>query len=293
MSTQSNKESSVIIRAAIIGGVFAVIAACVAGVFPILNTFIDKTLGTGNANPVPTTLSGPTNTRTVVPTTASFSTPTDSGATIVSTQTPVVQPAAVSTDYIPATMTATPKPVATVQRVATVPPALSGFTRANIDKMLGQDNWFCVPDRQDLVIVKNFPQGFVVSFPFVKVDTSNGKSFTDGQVVLGVYGTAWMSDNLPINECPVEQQLALADWVTKSSQPITRELIDSVLQGTGWRCNGSSWSIMANDAQPGWVVQYPFTSADFTSGNYGVGQVVSGGGVGTLHMVRVPKELCP
>jgi hypothetical protein len=52
MNSQNDKENSGRDRAAIIGGVFAVLAACVGGIFLLLNTIVDKgTIVFGTSNP--------------------------------------------------------------------------------------------------------------------------------------------------------------------------------------------------------------------------------------------------
>lgn len=169
---------------------------------------------------------------------------------------------------------------------------ISIITNSDINNLLGTGNWFCLPDIQDAIGVIQFPQGFVVKHPIGNIDSSGGK-YNEGEIVRGTSGTAWLISSLPLSECPPEQQVALNNWRTQSSIPITRELINSVIGTGNWGCTSASWNVTVKSFPANWVVQFPFTSADINGKKFGVGYAVSGGSSGTLNMVSMPKEQCP
>jgi hypothetical protein len=71
MSPQNDKEGSGHVKAAIIGGIFVVIAACITGVFLVVNTMVEKdkiAFGTSNPSLSPTAIVSQSQEPVIVPT---------------------------------------------------------------------------------------------------------------------------------------------------------------------------------------------------------------------------------
>jgi hypothetical protein len=167
----------------------------------------------------------------------------------------------------------------------------NNISQSTINDILGAGNWFCFPDRQDAIGIKNIPPDFVVKSPFESIDTGNGKH-KEGERVDGS-GTAWLYFQLPLSECPSEQQAALNNWLAQRSTPVTQELINSEIGAGNWNCTDANYNVIIKRFPSKWVIRYPFTSADINGGKFGVGDTVSGGTSGTLNMVNMPREQCP
>ncbi len=162
-----------------------------------------------------------------------------------------------------------------------------------MDAVVGSGNWYCFPDRRDAVGVKNLASSFVVQPPIAFIDISSGK-YTIGQVVpYGGGATAYLVGSFPTSECPLGQLKALAEWISKSNQPATRALIDSLLGKGNWYCPDVPYAVNVVRVPGNWIVQYPFTAASYNSLNYGLGEALAGGGTATLWMLPLPKSECP
>ncbi|MCJ7740768.1 hypothetical protein MUP32_05670 [Candidatus Microgenomates bacterium] len=81
------------------------------------------------------------------------------------------------------------------------------FTAAQLNAVLGVNNWTCFYDRTDAVAVKNWPAGQIVAFPLSAVD--KGVKYTLGQAVPGTgAATAWLGGVLPVDQCPSASSVA-------------------------------------------------------------------------------------
>ena len=165
--------------------------------------------------------------------------------------------------------------------------------RSDIDALFGSGNWFCFPDRPDSVGVKKLPEQFIVKYPLISVDIS-GYTFTVGQTAGGVAGgTAYLQTVIPHNQCPYNQQAALAEWGQLMQKPLTRELIDSMLGPGNWYCLDQTNALRINDVKPQQIVQYPLIAIDKDNVKYPVGELVPAGGKATAWIQMVlPTSEC-
>lgn len=75
-------------------------------------------------------------------------------------------------------------------------------TRSDIDGLLGQGNWYCLPDYPTGVKAINVPNGFVVKQPMTSVDKLDVRYYKGDVVPAGGEATVWFSNNVYPNECP-------------------------------------------------------------------------------------------
>lgn len=150
-------------------------------------------------------------------------------------------------------------------------PVEGTFTAADIDRVIGQNNWFCFPDRLDAIGVRSWPLGGKIDWPLSSVD--KGSKYVRGEVVPGTGGaTAWLSGTLPASECPgvstpptptptnvanaTEVPLTATPTATPASSSSISEMLDAMLPGQWTRFDDRRNAVAVN-ATESWDIQYP------------------------------------
>ena len=228
-------EGSYHVKSAIIGGIFALIAACIGGAFLLVNTLIEKGF----------TISGP-----------GFQVgglPTQESATTITEEVPTGSivypefsesdidkvvgagnwmcvdgyPTSVSIDNIPVDFVVQ-YPFSRVDKdeesfpVGAVVPQgsyatgwLEGelpnnkcslfqpkVTMREIDMLLGKGNWSCLSQYPNGVRVENVPSNLIVNSPIILVDKNNVRYYKGEKVQSGNVATVWFANEISLSECP-------------------------------------------------------------------------------------------
>jgi len=164
MDLQNEKNDSKSLKSEYIKGMFALLAACIAGVFLILNTMVDKDIinfKTSSQNPTPTS-----------------DYPFETAAPPIQLSSFDNQP------FIP-------------------PPTISSvyFTENDIDNAIGKGYWRCIDGSPKSISIDRVPYNYVVSSPFTRIDT-DGNFYEVGEYVSGGnLGTGWLVGDLPNFSC--------------------------------------------------------------------------------------------
>jgi len=162
---------------------------------------------------------------------AQVPTPTPTAQVLVVTATPEPQVIVITNAPLPSpqvivvTATTESPPVPTA-------PQSSGFTRSQVDNVIGAGNWQCFPDRLDGVAIQIVNEGFVVSYPLSAVD-KEGIKYLQGQSIPGVgSATAWLAGSLRSrDECPVSSSPVALNCGTQNGNDI------NVGRDSGGPCN--------------------------------------------------------
>lgn len=195
----------------------------------------------------------------------------------------------------------TAQPQLPVSTLTMAPGQVSAQTssRLELDAKLGNNNWFCFPDRENAVGVKRLSANFVVQTPVIQIDTWQG-TYKTGQTATGLVGaTAWLENLLPKDQCPDTQREPLRIWMEARAAdrlPLTRARIDSVLGTGNWEClPDNDYAFKIKEVPANIVVAYPLATIDRgDSTRYGVGETVPGGGRGTAWFVgNLSQQNCP
>ena len=163
------------------------------------------------------------------------------------------------------------------------PQVISSFTQEDINQLLGAGNWHCIDGFPNSVSIDNLPSGFLVQSPFIRVDRQD-KFYYAGETVLGGgYATGWLENNLPNNNCSMEQP------------QITRTAIDQLLGTGNWYClDNYPTGVKVRDVPTGFIVQTPAIMVDKNNIRYYKGQSVPSGGPATVWFANaLPNSECP
>jgi hypothetical protein len=215
---------------------------------------------------------------------------------IVLTQTKIAETPSVPATAVPATAVPVTAVPATAVPATAVPATLNpptGVTQAQLNTLFGLGNWFCMPDRNDIIGVKSLPTNFLVQSPIIRIDNPDGV-YRDQQVVPGNWGSSvYLQEALQASECPVSQQAELERW--KQSQPITitKSYLDSKFGQGNWTCsNDMSYLIIVSNLATNLYIEHPITNVDKGFFKYGVGETVPSSGRASIWTQDVPRDQC-
>lgn len=171
------------------------------------------------------------------------------------------------------------------------------LTQREINRLFGENNWFCFPDRDNGIGVKRLPANIIVKSPLFKLDTDVG-NYQLGETAIGLGATAWLDKRLPQSECPPFQQDALPKWTSAhlaDSQPFNQARINELFGIGNWQClDAFDFAVKVFDLSPSFAVEYPFTAIDNSYGRYGVGEIIPERGAATVWLGgSIPKNECP
>jgi len=192
--------------------------------------------------------------------------------------------------------------ITTFPETTLIPPSrvllISSVTKAQLDSLVGDGNWFCFPHTGQQVGINIMTQ-FTVKSPIKTIEYWD-KIYNQGELVKSFGGaTANLIGTLDQSECPSWQQGALQKWLEQpDTLKVNKQYMDNLLGSTHWTCNFSGDRVDFVKIQGGidkLLLQYPFSSLDSQDHKYGIGQSVTipEGVLGTLWIVGVyPKSEC-
>jgi len=149
--------------------------------------------------------------------------------------------------------------------------AYSSFTQDDINRLLGDRNWHCIDGFANSISIDNLPPGFLVQFPFIRIDKQD-KFYYQGDIVIGGgYATGWLENNLPGSNCSLDQP-----ELTKSS-------IDGLIGAGNWYClDNYPTGVKVINVLLAFIVETPAVMVDKYDIRYYKLQTVPSGGPATV-----------
>lgn len=133
----------------------------------------------------------------------------------------------------------------------------------DLNKLLGEDQWFCFPDYNPTQIgVRRLPKNFILNDPFVEGDMC-GKTYHRGETIPGDHG-ATLRLSLPINlKLISDSTMSCFRKPNNGLISPSSEMFDSLFGQGNWGYNAKCpFAITVNKLQFDFVVKYPFTAVD-------------------------------
>ncbi len=189
------------------------------------------------------------------------------------------------------TSTLTPTPIPSATQILSTPE--SDITSETLNSLLGQNNWFCIPDKPTVLGVKILQGRFTVQEPIREL-VVKGEKYRPGEVT-GTPGAAaiYLQDMLPVDECPTYQQELIRNWNAQPYPALTQDEINSFFVAGNWSCGTSEWRIQVERIPPAFTVDYPFTDVDSSGQKYGLGDTVPAGSPASVWTTYIDPDECP